>query len=270
MLLKLLKYDFKSMLRSFVPLWIAFIAVSIINRFTARIPEMGNLEGFSSLVTRTSLFLYTILMIGINVVGLVLVIQRFYNGLLKDEGYLMFTLPVKPYQHVLSKGIASTAVITLNALISVGSVIILAGPSAFMDWMRMIAENISEINMNPNLLISLVMLLAFVSIIANVYRIYASMTLGHLFNNHRVAFSVGAYLAISVAMSMLGSISVTIFSHTSGLNWLINAVTAFFSAGESTNAFWAMYGTSIGVTLLQLAAFYITTERILAKKLNLE
>ena len=31
---KLLKYDLKSMLRNFIPLWAALVAVSIINYFT--------------------------------------------------------------------------------------------------------------------------------------------------------------------------------------------------------------------------------------------
>jgi hypothetical protein len=34
---------------------------------------------------------------------LIVLIQRFYKNLLGDEGYLMFTLPVQSWSHILSK-----------------------------------------------------------------------------------------------------------------------------------------------------------------------
>ena len=37
----------------------------------------------------------------------VVTIQRFYKGLLGQEGYLMFTLPVKNWQLVFSKALVS-------------------------------------------------------------------------------------------------------------------------------------------------------------------
>ena len=87
MLGKLLKYDFRSMFRVFLPLWGALLAISFINRLTLNSDRMG-LPGAVLFIA------YIGIIFAVMAVTLVLVVQRFYNGLLKSEGYLMFTLPV--------------------------------------------------------------------------------------------------------------------------------------------------------------------------------
>ena len=46
---------------------------------------------------------YVVLIISISAITLIIMVQRFYKNLLGDEGYLMFTLPVKTWQNVLNK-----------------------------------------------------------------------------------------------------------------------------------------------------------------------
>ena len=269
MLGKLIKYDFKSMMRSFVPLWIAFLVVSVINRFTIRLPDF-DLEVVANLVTGVSMFLYVVLMVAINVIGIVLVIQRFYNGLLGDEGYLAFTLPVKPWQHVCSKGITGTVVIAANSLISAGSVVILAGGEEFFKGIEYLLDLLAKSNLNAGLLIPLGLLMLLITLIQSIYQIYAAMAIGHLMNNHRIAWSVGAYIGISTAISILSSIGVAIFAATSGMEWMTDSIVRYFTVGGSADVFWAVYLISLAITWIQLVAFYIITERILTKKLNLE
>ena len=257
------------MLRAFIPLWIAFIAASLINGFTIRALDSG-LDVAGNVISGITMFMYMGLMIGINVVGLVLLIQRFYNGLLRDEGYLMFTLPVKPRDHVLSKGIVSTVIIIVNATISVGSVVILAGVKEISELIGAAYEHLLLRGLNPGAVISLSLLLLLVTVIANVYQIYASMAIGHLFNSRRVAFSVGAYLAISVASSTIGSIIPYVFSRTEAFSPFMNSIMGLLYGAGYVDSLWSIYGVFIAAALLQLVAFFITTERILTKKLNLE
>ena len=68
---------------------------SLVNRFTMR---FDNNAIIGTLPTVIFMILYVGLIIAVMVVAVALIIMRFYHGLLKDEGYLMFTLPVKPWQ----------------------------------------------------------------------------------------------------------------------------------------------------------------------------
>ena len=77
---KLLKYDLKSMLRNFIPLWAALVAVSIINYFTLH--SLDQAKGVAQLPAMVAMLVYGSLVVAVMVVTAVLVIQRFYQGLL--------------------------------------------------------------------------------------------------------------------------------------------------------------------------------------------
>lgn len=95
MLGKLFKYELKAASRTFLPIYMALIVLSIANRI---------FQGVNIIfVTRLGAIIEGALFIALWVVTLFLIIQRFNKNLLKDEGYLMFTLPVKPRTLIISK-----------------------------------------------------------------------------------------------------------------------------------------------------------------------
>jgi hypothetical protein len=269
---KLIKYDLKSMLRSFAPLWIAFLAVAIINRLTMSIPT--GLENMSvslyTIISGLMMMLYVIMILGINTIGLVLVVQRFYNGLLKDEGYLMFTLPVAVWKHISSKGITAAAIILANALISFLTVFILAAGDELFAGIRMGLDWMAENGINSGLLITLVCILVIANIIKSVCHIYVSMALGHLAAKHRVGWSIGSFIAISMLISMLGSIIILIASRLAGGTWIMSVFEGLSENVKSDGYLLAWFGVAMVATLVQMATFYVVTERIMSNKLNLE
>ena len=267
---KLLKYDFKSMLRSFVPLWIAVLVVSVVNRFVIRIPDSENLQAIAGIITSMSMLLYVILLIGINVIGIVLVIQRFYNGLLRDEGYLMFTLPAETWKHVCTKGIAATAIMFVNALVSMISVMVMAANREFFELIRLGMDKLSAVGMNPPLLVFFVVVVAILTAIKTVYIIYASMAMGHLANKHRVGASVGAFIVLNVAITMIASTFMLVLSSIQGGEWLSNFMSGLLEGLTNTGVSWLAFAAISLLNILQIVAFYIITERILAKRLNLD
>ena len=116
MLGKLMKYDLKSMLKTIVPLWLTVIALSVIFAIkywggAAYNVDMGN--------DTVDLILFIILFsvaLAIVVMNILFIVQRFWNGLLKEEGYLMFTLPVTTRSLIMSKAL-SALVISLGSLL---------------------------------------------------------------------------------------------------------------------------------------------------------
>lgn len=271
MLIKLMKYDFRSMLRIFVPLWIAFLAVSIINRFTISWQYQVSSNSFSAetsdVIGGLMMLLYVLLIMAINIIGIIIVIQRFYNGLLKDEGYLMFTIPAKPWQLITSKGLTATVLILINAVISIASVMILATEFSFYEFMGEVFAFLREYDLSAGILIFLFVVFIIIGIMSSCAMIYASMSIGHLAHKHRVGFAVLAYIGLSMVMSTITTILAQIFNYNS---WLTNALSDLFSKLSDMTAVYVLMIVFIVIYAITTAIYFVITERILSKKLNLE
>ena len=244
---KLLKYDLKSMLRNFIPLWAALVAVSIINCFTIHSLDHG--VGAEQLPAMVAMLVYGSLVVAVMVVTAVLVIQRFYQGLLKDEGYLMFTLPVQPWQLLTSK-LAAAVIVCLGSCIVGGiSVMVIAFDSE--TYLTMFDAIGLAFRLYPGPIVA-GCLAAIASGLCSITQIYVSLALGHLTNKHRIGWAVGIYIAIHMVFSWLElAVSITI------------PVPLF---QDATQYFLLL----AGYYFLRAVLFFVVTERILSKKLNLE
>ena len=204
MLAKLLKYDFKAMFKIFLPLWGVLLVVSGINRlFTgAGLDAEQGLGLVDSLIVLVDVFRIMAGMVGTTVI----IIARVYQGLLKDEGYLMFTIPVKPWQLVASKLISAMVISIISGVVALASVAIIA----YFPEMGQVLAELWKMGMKnvPNFLPLVILLVVslFVGIICSVSQVYASMALGHLAGSHRVGFAVLAFIVLSVIWSTVGSV----------------------------------------------------------------
>lgn len=265
---KLMKYELRSMLRTFLPLWGVLLVVAFLNRFTLQAGSFARaLHGVPATLL---MVIYVIGIMAIAVVAFVFMIQRFYNGLLKDEGYLMFTLPVKTSQLIWAKCLSAAILVFATSLVCVLSVFLMVLNS---DVIRELSREFTEIARNlPEyreitslgaqcVLLGLVS--SFVSAIAFIMQAYLAMALGQLANKHRAAWSVLAFVGISVVLSTLGITSLS--------NNFFGALSS--PALESmtySRLLWAVFGSIIVTQLVETAIFYFPAEWILRKRLNLE
>ena len=134
MLAKLIKHEFKATARIFLPILGTVLVLTGAAALTVKLggilvlpggtgwggPVLGLASGLLCLLT-------FIAMMAMMTAAVVVTIQRFYKNLLGDEGYLMFTLPVTPAQHITAK----LAVGTVWTLLSL-ALAVLAGCSALM------------------------------------------------------------------------------------------------------------------------------------------
>ncbi|MBS6546979.1 MAG: hypothetical protein KH319_06335 [Butyricicoccus pullicaecorum] len=282
---KLCKYEFKSIARTLLPIYLAVIVVSIINgisfgldnHFSA--PESFSPQAGSAileLMRLSVLFAYFGVMVALFVLTMIVIIQRFYKGLLCDEGYLMFTLPVKPWQLIASKGTAALVMSIVSGITGFLSIMILmcggVGPIEFFstlldprNWSILI-QQLNEVFPKWGLYTLLYcfegLIFTIVSGMAALFQIYVSMSLGHLARKHRIVMSVAAYIAISMALSFLSGAAV-IFLDAIGIESLLNPATPH-------GAMQILFFGGLLWEGIKLAAFFFGTERILSKKLNLE
>jgi|GEM_PF-4067849 len=198
MLGKLLKYEIPSVGRKLGPLYVAWLAVSILFGLTA-----GRLTN-SNLVTLISALVYFGVTVAVFVMAIVLIIQRYNNSLLGDEAYFNLTLPVKPGTHILSKTITSlvwTVLTMLTALLSAVLIIVSAGGlNAFwngepIDWAVWWNE-IGKQFFTPDAILLIIELLvaSVLSIVKSILAVYAAITIGHLVPKYVIPASIVAYI----------------------------------------------------------------------------
>jgi hypothetical protein len=300
MLGKLLKYEIMATGRIFLPLYLGLLVVAIISSFTLR----SDIEIISVIFALLLFALYTALVI----VTIILLIQRFYQNLLKDEGYLMFTIPVTPATLIASKLITACMWCILSMIVGiVAGLIVMQGS---VDVSKAISEAMSELNaVLPGFTIpSLVIILFTVSIvsqlIANILHVYVSLAVGQLppFGRYKILFAVITYLVIATVISAAVTVVAGIWGlyHASRFESLLSineiadggnfdsieiihnpdGLTQIIMADGSTQIsvflsdIWMITNQFlIGATIFNLvfsAAAFIGTSLILKKKLNLE
>lgn len=270
MLAKLLKYDFKAMFKMFLPLWGVLLVVSAINRLFSGAGL--NAEEGLGLVNSIMVLLYVLLIMAVMVVTTVIIIARFYRGLLKDEGYLMFTIPVRPWQLVASKLISAVVISLLSVLVAVVSVLIIASYQGFFYDLVRIWEVLAAMTPNANGLAILSVVSVFVGLFCAVSQVYASMALGHLASSHRVGFAVLAFIVLSMIGSTLGTV-IGLFGYPD-LTTSLSSVTAQSNEAQVMAAFSHVLGTALiwGLVLdaVRCVVHLVITNYILSRRLNLE
>lgn len=260
MLSKLLKYEIKATARTFLPLYAALLVFAAINQLINSLSS--DHWGAPEVISMTA---YIIILVGMCVMTYIVMIQRFYKNLLSDEGYLMFTLPTKPWMHITGKLLASMLWMVLSGIVAFISIIIIAlDKIPFGGIFKGLAEAFGELYDHLGgsfYLFTLEFIIgAVLSLASSILIIYAAIAIGHLFNRHRILASFGAFLVLNtitqILFTSLGTIVIKIYEASAAdpsetgvhfLIWLFITLLGIFTAG-----------------------YFFTTNIILSKRLNLE
>lgn len=205
MLGKILKYDFQSIARILLPVYGAFLVVS------GLLGTQSAIRTISPLVATAFAALFMVAMI----MTIVLVIQRFYQNLLGPEGYLMFTIPVSTGTHILEKVILALVWALLGGMVIflASFLIILMDPG--VGGFRSLLQAISSIRLSGDDAAQFLswILLAILSIASEITRIYAAISVGHLWTSHRILGAFLAYIGLEILFFwMLDVFGTSLFS----------------------------------------------------------
>lgn len=261
MLGKLLKHEIKAMARLLLPLYLVLAVLTVMDRVVL---YLDIFKGFLKIIPGFITLAYVLSIVTIIVVCAVIIILRFYKNLMTDEGYLMFTLPVKSHELINSKLIASFlwALISITGVI-VSIVIVSSGSSDFRELCATIKSNLplirEQFGPNFDLLLIEFFILLIIGTIYNILIVYISIAIGQLFNGHKLLGSFVAYIAINVALQVIMSIVTVIaglifrnsFTEPSSIPQILLPVILFF-------------------VLIISILYYLGTNFIFRRKLNLE
>lgn len=270
---KLLKYEWKAMMKTMLPIYGAALALAAINGFLLQ-SVLGGFIGRSRIFSTMQTAAVTLYMLALGAMGVftaVMIIQRFYKGLLKQEGYLMFTLPVKTWKLVFSKASVSFIVTVLSMIVGIFSMGLFAG----LDFLKVLIELPAGIfnlfregyQREPALCMHMlgfsmeILLGLVVAGFASIYELYFSMALGQLSRNHKVIWSVIWFMAVSTVMNFA-----VMLLMGNGVNLMDFAETAEEMAIQ-------MHMMGLGMLAVQAVSMIILmigTGYVLDRKLNLE
>lgn len=262
MLRKLFKYEIKESSRLLIPLVLSVIILTLINKIFISINN-----NFVIFQLTKAIFIFMLVVSYMAFLGatMIIIIQRFYKNLLGDEGYLMFTLPVKVSDHIIIKTLVSTLWIAISIIIVCISMVFI---TAKFNLLSELITNFSESDMKLTLIFILfeIIGLSIVSIINNILQIYVSIALGHQFNKHKIIASFVVYIGIYVFLQIIATIFLVIIAFLG--NWFSMNIDLKLE-DNATIIHLFMIGSIAIITIIS-AIYYGVTRWILANRLNLE
>ena len=283
MLSKLLKYELKATGRIMVPLFAVLIVASGALAWDI-MWENGEVSSAPVLSLILILVFFAAVLVT-SVMSIALILMRFHKNLLGNEGYLMFSLPVTTAQNIASKVITALIWLIVGGAVGIGcGMVFIQVMGESKDFYTQL-NNVWTIVRNfygPGKAVFLLIFAAvtfLLGVLESIVQVYAAISLGHQWGNHRVIGSVLAYGGFAVVESLIGNLlrkagfpllqEVSIAQEE--ISTASNPLSAY--AGLSTfltkvavpilqNMFW--------VTLCGIAVYWFITWFFLDKRLNLE
>ena len=274
MLGKLLKHEFRATGRLMLPALGAVLALAVLANLSIRFMQVTD-STFLTILFGLVIAAFVIGMIAAAVMTLVLMILRFYRNLLRDEGYLMHTLPVSVHGLVWSKLLVSLVWVVVTWLVICLTVVLTVLLQTGTDLGQLLAqlpswaeirESLAQIGIRSGdlWLIGGEMLLAMIlAVLASCLHFYAAMSLGHIFSKDKVLLSIVFFVALSFAFSILQT------GYNVGFVIRLEDGSFMETARDVLRFARGMVGRGLLAELVQGAILYVITTLSLQKKLNL-
>lgn len=275
MLRKLMKYELKATARVFLLLYGTVLALGLLNKFFFMIDIFNrNLPFPVELTAGFTMLMYFFVIGAIFVMTLIITIQRFYKNLLGDEGYLMFTLPVQPWQHIVSKMTVAVIWFIVSVFVTIFSGLMIGVSFDMLAELPGIFSKVMEefqewFSFHWIFFFLEFLVLCLAGLCSSILMIYASMSAGHLFQKHRLVGSFAAFLVFNFLMQLASGFFFVFLDAIGHKNWELFHHLSLFDS----NSFMPLH---IGMLILIIwpliiaIAYFIFTNYILNRKLNLE
>lgn len=264
MLKKLYKYELYSLFRNLLPIYAAVLGFALLSRLTLLIKTDNPLLQIPAGISTT---VYVFSIIAVFVVGMVVVVMRFYKNLLSGEGYLTFTLPFTATQHIVCKLLCGVLVIVIDFIAVMASLLIMsAGTDALGNMFEVLKTGFEFAgqNLTAAQIVSLTaefIIAIIIGMFQSLLMFYAAIAIGQQFKS-RVGGAVVAYICLYAAGQVINSFI------------MIIGIAMFGSIDVdltvSVGTFQVFLGLITVYSLIFAAVYFCITRHFLSKKLNLE
>ena len=269
-----MKHEFRATGRIMLPMFLLVLVTSVgANISTRTLLETDH--PFLNIVGVVLLGSFTIAIASTCIMTVVLAVNRFYKNILRDEGYVMMTLPVSVHKHVWSKLLVSLLWYAASFFVVALAFFILMFDiefaKEFTGAFKGLLQYLKELFPDGNHIHAIIASLEFfvfiiLAIAANCLEFYAAMSIGQSFANRKILMSVLVYFGINFIMQILGGVF-GIIVDKSGLSFSVTNYLDTLSVPVTIHVVMA------GLLLFSLVlgfVFYLISTYFLKNKLNLE
>lgn len=273
MLGKLIKFEFRAVTKTLLLINSFTVMLTVIGCLTFVSPMWEIPSEYTFFLAFSSVMVYYLAVLAISIFTVVYLGVRFYRNLYTDEGYLMHTLPVTPRELILSKLFTAVCWSLITTLCIVFSLIALLG-SAYLKFgveelgdVHELFANLSELTMGVySMTLSGTCVYVLISLVVGSFQailmIYAAISLGQLFQKHKILGAVLSYVGFYFATQILEMI------------FMIPKYISFFSMDflYADMGSFMRYEMNAGIiiSLIGAGAYYFISEMMMRKKLNLD
>ncbi len=272
MVKKLFKHEFAAYFRLMLPVEVAVLGIGIITRIIMLFEN-------DSIIFKISGVSVWILMVLATFAGslamLIFAVMRYYKNLFSYEGYLSFTLPVTPAQHIIVKSVTAVVLDFIATIIAVISLCIAASGNLLTESVKAgvyLVQKLFETFNNTHLVFYIVEI-ALVLILGSFEKLflyYACISIGQTAKKHRVLMAVVAYFVYDMIVWVLTTIFQIIFTVTTiAAPEFCEKVAVFITNHAYASVHTALSGIII-FEILFIALCFVISHTIIRKKLNLE
>ena len=204
--------------------------------------------------------------------GTIFGVIRFYRNLFTGEGYLSFTLPVTPTQHLLVKSCTAVMFQLITLVVILLSCSIYTAGDVATELGKAFAylynQVFGELGIHLPVVLAEIFLLTIATAFAEYASYYLCIAIGQLANKNRVLAAIGVYVGFTIAGQTLGTI-LTVLLTVLETNIPVDAIFTWIEQHPYLfihGAFGVMLLLSAGAAWLYLGI----TRFIIRRKLNLE
>ena len=280
MLGKLIKHEFRATGRLMAPLFGALLLLALVVRANDLVfQHVESYSAFLNILNTLLIIAYVLALIGVMIFSTVLMIKRFHQNFLTDEGYLMFTLPAGVHSLLWSKLITAALffIFTFLADALAVAIVVWRGGTA-RDLFESIVGLFRELNsfyMANGIALALeILALLLVSLLVTCLLFYAPMSIGYSFANHKGLLSVVFYFVIQAILQIFGvAVLSGVVSDTVFHRLLTDAMDNLGRTDTAAAAMQAAHGTMLLALFTELflgAILYFLTYFMLRKHRNLQ
>ena len=268
MVKKLFKHELVFHLRSLLLVWGVLLGVALLGRGIWLFEQDSVIFDVVSVSSRIAYALAVFVCLAAPVV---MGVVRFHKNLFTGEGYLSFTLPVTPFQHIWVKITAVVLMELASLLICFLSVAFITMGDVFAEIIKAAVYLIKEVHHAVGdhfvfYVIEFALLLVALAF-AQMLLFYACITAGQLFKKNRIAASVGVYFGYYFLTQVFGTVIAVIVAVTPETVW--EKIGLYIVE----NIKWCMhgfFGAYILLSVVMSVVYFAVTHAIIRKKLNLE
>ncbi len=269
MVKKLFKHEIFAYLRTLVPLYAVLIGIALMARI---VQFFENSSTAYKIINGSSIFVYAAAIIVCILLTLVFGVVRFYKNLFTGEGYLSFTLPVTPAQHIIVKLVTSVAFQLISIITVLISAAVITAGDVFAESLKAIDYlwKMGTTTLGNHLAWYAVELVIAITaaLFCEYLLFYTCIAIGQLFHKNRIIAAIGVYFGYYVAVQIV-EVIILILGIALKAYLPYEKLLQFIGNHPHTSTHIIICAITVFYIILTVI-YFVITNNVIRKRLNLE